>query len=257
MLPEEPYQAIHSRDLTMNIQTATVLVTGANRGVGAALVSALLQAGVKKVYATARDLSRLDPIVALDATRVFPLHLDVTDPAQVSQATTKAADVNLLINNAGSLAFGSILDVPTETIAQQLDTNFYGALHMARAFVPVIEANEGGAIVNLLTLLSMVSAPGMSAYSLSKAAAWSMTQSLRASLSSQNIAVYGVFPGAIDTDMLAGIDMAKTSPADVAAAVVAGIAEGQEDIFPDPMSTQVYAAWKQDHKAVEKQFAAM
>lgn len=241
----------------MKIQTATALVTGANRGVGAALVSALLQAGVKKVYATARNLHRLEPITALDPIRVVPLQLDVTDPEQVGQISTQAPDVNLLINNAGSLAFGSILDVPTETIAQQLDTNFYGVLHMVRAFAPVIEKNGGGAIVNVLTLLSMVSAPGMSAYNLSKAAAWSMTQSLRASLSSHNIAVYGVFPGAIDTDMLAGVDMAKTSPADVAAAVVAGIGEAQEDIFPDPMSTQVYAAWKQDHKAVEKQFAAM
>ncbi len=241
----------------MNIQISTALVTGANRGVGAALVKALLHAGVKKVYATARNVSHLEPITALDSTRVVPLQLDVTDPEQVSRIATKAADVNLLINNAGSLAFGSILDVPTETIAQQLDTNFYGALYVARAFASVIETNGGGAIVNLLTLLSMVSAPGMSAYNISKAAAWSMTQSLRASLTDKNIAVYGVFPGAIDTDMLAGVDMAKTSPADVAAAVVAGIQSGQEDIFPDPMSTQVYAAWKQDHKAVEKQFAAM
>ncbi|MEO1621226.1 MAG: SDR family oxidoreductase [Cyanobacteria bacterium J06632_3] len=241
----------------MKIQTATALVTGANRGVGAALVSALLNAGVRKVYATARDANSLDSIIALDASRVVPLQLDVTDTARVSAVSAEASDINLLINNAGSLAFGSIIDVPTETIAQQLDINFYGMLHMARAFAPKIEANSGGAIVNLLTLLSMISAPGMSAYNISKAAAWSMTQSLRASLVDKNIAVYGVFPGAIDTDMLAGIDMAKTNPADVAKAVLAGIEAGQEDIFPDPMATQVYAAWKQDHKAVEKQFAVM
>jgi short-subunit dehydrogenase len=99
--------------------------------------------------------------------------------------------------------------------------------------------------------------PGLAAYNASKAAAWSMTQSLRASVADKNIVVYGVFPGAVDTDMLAGVDMAKTSPADIATAVLQGIETNQEDIFPDPMSTQVYTAWKQDHKAVEKQFATM
>jgi NAD(P)-dependent dehydrogenase (short-subunit alcohol dehydrogenase family) len=246
----------------MKIQTATALVTGANRGVGAAFVQALLQAGVQKVYATARDIYSLTAITELDPARVIPLQLDVTDLDAVAALPAQAPDVNLLINNAGSIAFGNILEVPTDTIAQQLATNFYGPLHMARAFAPVLEKNAvdnntNSAIVNLLTLLSMVSAPGMSAYNVSKAAAWSMTQSLRASLADKKVDVYGVFPGAIDTDMLAGIDMAKTSPADVATAVLAGIETTQEDIFPDPMATQVYASWKQDHKAVEKQFASL
>ncbi|MEM1424940.1 MAG: SDR family oxidoreductase [Cyanobacteria bacterium P01_H01_bin.130] len=241
----------------MNIQTATVLVTGANRGIGAALVKAFLEAGVKKIYATARDVSRLNAIAALDPSRVVPLPLDVTSAEQVEQVAAVATDINLLINNAGSLTFGDILEIPAEAIAQQLDTNFYGPLRLARVFAPVIEGNGGGTIVNFLTLLSMVSAPGMSAYNASKAAAWSMTQSLRASLSDTSVAVCGVFPGAIDTDMLAGVEIAKTSPINVAAAVVAGVAAGKEDIFPDPMSTQVYAAWTQDHKAVEKQFATM
>jgi NAD(P)-dependent dehydrogenase (short-subunit alcohol dehydrogenase family) len=237
-------------------------VTGANRGVGAAFVQALLQAGVQKVYATARDIYSLTAITELDPARVIPLQLDVTDLDAVAALPAQAPDVNLLINNAGSIAFGNILEVPTDTIAQQLATNFYGPLHMARAFAPVLEKNAvdnntNSAIVNLLTLLSMVSAPGMSAYNVSKAAAWSMTQSLRASLADKKVDVYGVFPGAIDTDMLAGIDMAKTSPADVATAVLAGIETTQEDIFPDPMATQVYASWKQDHKAVEKQFASL
>ena len=109
----------------------------------------------------------------------------------------------------------------------------------------------------MLSLVSLVSAPGFAAYNASKAAAWSMTLSLRANLAARGITVHGVFPGAVDTDMLAGVDMPKTSPADVARAVVSGLQENREDIFPDPMSTQVYAAWRQDHKAVEKQFAAM
>jgi NAD(P)-dependent dehydrogenase (short-subunit alcohol dehydrogenase family) len=241
----------------MKIQNTTALVTGANRGIGRAFVQALLDAGVQKVYATARNFSSLEALTALDPTRVIPLQVDVTDRNLVSQLTEQAPDVNLLINNAGVLSFGNILETPIEAIHQQFDVNFYGTLNMARAFVPVLERNGGGAIVNLLTLVALASMPGLATYNASKAAAWSMTQSLRASVADKNIGVYGVFPGAVDTDMLAGVDMAKTSPADIATAVLQGIETDQEDIFPDPMSTQLYAAWKQDHKAVEKQFATM
>lgn len=181
----------------------------------------------------------------------------MTDREAIAALAARAGDVTLLINNAGILEFGSILDAPVESVVREFDTNFYGMLTMARAFAPVIERNAGGAIVNMLTLVAMVSAPGMAAYNASKAAAWSMTQSLRASLASRGVMVHGVFPGAVDTDMLAGVDIPKTSAEEVAAAVVAGIAEGREDIFPDPMAERVYAAWRQDHKAVEKQFAAM
>jgi NAD(P)-dependent dehydrogenase (short-subunit alcohol dehydrogenase family) len=241
----------------MKIQNATALVTGANRGIGYAFVNALLQAGAKKVYATARDINSLNEVTALDASRVIPLQLDVTDQNLINALAVKAPDVNLLINNAGVLAFGSILDVPTETIASQFETNFYGTLNMARAFVPVIEKNNGGAIVNVLTVVALASMPGLAAYNASKAASWSMTQSLRASVAEKGITVYAVFPGPVDTDMAAAIEFDKTSPADVAAAVLAGIEAEQEDIFPDPMSTQVYTAWRQDHKAIEKQFATM
>jgi NAD(P)-dependent dehydrogenase (short-subunit alcohol dehydrogenase family) len=241
----------------MKLQSTTALVTGANRGIGRAFVEALLNAGVQKVYAAARDRNSLDAVVALDLARVVPLQVDVTDHYRVSHLSEQAPDVNLLINNAGVLSFGSILETPVETIHQQFDINFYGTLNMARAFVPVLEQNGGGAIVNVLTLVALASMPGLAAYNASKAAAWSMTQSLRASVVDKNIEVYGVFPGAVDTDMLAGVDMAKTSPADIATAVLQGITTQQEDIFPDPMSSQLYAAWKQDHKAVEKQFAVM
>ncbi len=241
----------------MKIPNATALVTGANRGIGYALTNALLEAGAKKVYATARDVSRLETVTALDASRVIPLQLDVTNHEQINSISGQTVDVNLLFNNAGVLTFGSILDVSTEAIASQFATNFYGTLNMARAFVPIIEKNQGGAIVNVLTVVSLASMPGLSSYSASKAATWSMTQSLRASVAAKGIAVHGVFPGPVDTDMAAGIDMAKTSPADIAAAVLLGIETEQADIFPDSMSTQLYAAWKQDHKAVEKQFALM
>jgi NAD(P)-dependent dehydrogenase (short-subunit alcohol dehydrogenase family) len=241
----------------MKLQNATALVTGANRGIGHAFVQALLNVGVQKVYATARDRNSLKAVTALDPERIIPLQVDVTDLNLVSGLAEQASDVNLLINNAGVLSFGNILDTPLETIRQQFDTNFYGTLNMARTFVPVMERNGGGAIVNILTLVALASMPGLAAYNASKAAAWSATQSLRASVANKNIEVYSVFPGAVDTDMLAGIDMVKTSPTDIVTAVLQGIEANQEDLFPDPMSAQLYAAWKQDHKAVEKQFAAM
>ena len=241
----------------MKIQNATALVTGANRGIGYALVSALLKAGAKKVYATARDLSSLAAVTALDRDRVIPLQLDVTNREQIGALPTQASDVNLLINNAGTLAFGSILDLSTDTVASQFETNFYGPLNMARAFVPVIEKNGGGTIVNILTVVALASMPGLAAYNASKAASWSMTQSLRASVAEKGITVHAVFPGPVDTAMAAEIKFDKTSPDAVSTAILSGIEAGEEDIFPDPMSTQVYAAWKQDHKAIEKQFAAM
>jgi NAD(P)-dependent dehydrogenase (short-subunit alcohol dehydrogenase family) len=241
----------------MQIQNSIVLVTGANRGIGRAIVGALLQAGAKKVYAGARRLDSVADTKALDPSRVVPLTIDVTDSDLVAALPAKAQDVNLLVNNAGVLDFGAILDAPVEAIDRNFETNFYGTLNMARAFVPVIEKNGGGAIVNILTLVALASMPGLSVYNASKAAAWSMTQSLRASLAGRKIAVHGVFPGAVDTDMLAGVEMPKASPADVAVAIVSGIAAGQEDIFPDQMSAGLYDAWKKDHKAVERQFATM
>lgn len=241
----------------MKVQNATVLVTGANRGIGRAFVEALLQAGVKKVYATAREIDKLQSVVTLDPDRVIPIQLDVTNVTQVNAFAQQATDVTLLINNAGILSFGNILEVPDEAIVKQFETNFYGLLYMSRAFVPTIATNQGGAIVNLLTLVALASMPGLATYNASKAAAWSLTQSLRATVADRNIQVYGVFPGAVDTDMLAGVDMAKTQPAELVKTVLEGIEANQEDIFPDPMSSQLYAAWKQDHKAVEKQFATM
>ena len=241
----------------MKVKTQTVLVTGANRGIGQALVKAFLDAGAAKIYAAARNPEDLKTTLALDKKVVVPLQLDVTDAKSLKLAAQTTRDVTLLINNAGVLDFGDILSTPVEKIKRNMDTNFYGALAMAQAFAPIIQGNGGGGILNMLTLVALASMPGLSVYNASKAAAWSMTQSLRAILPARGIEVYSVFPGAVDTDMLKGVEMPKTSPSDVAKSIVAGIEAGQEDIFPDPMSQQLYTAWRQDHKAVEKQFAAM
>jgi len=241
----------------MKIQNSVALVTGANRGIGKALVEALLSGGAARVYAAVRNASSMEPIAAMDPQRIIPLELDVTDATQLSRAAARATDVTLLINNAGVLDFGKVLDSPISAFERNFDVNFYGLLGTTRAFAPVLKTNGGGAVVNLLTLVALASMPGLGVYNASKAAAWSLTQSLRADLAEQGTRVFGVFPGAIDTDMLRGVEMAKTAPEHVAREVIAGLESEQEDIFPDPMSTQLYGLWKADHKAIERQFAAM
>jgi NAD(P)-dependent dehydrogenase (short-subunit alcohol dehydrogenase family) len=239
----------------MDIKGSVVLVTGANRGIGRALVGALLEAGATKVYAAARKIETLDRF--FHNKRVLPVSLDVTDETAIAVLAAAAPDVTLLINNAGVLDFGPVLEAPLAAFERNFATNFYGVLATSRAFAPVIERNGGGAIVNILTLVALASMPGLGVYNASKAAAWSLTQSLRASLGGHNIAVHGVFPGAVDTDMLAGVEMPKARPEDVAATIIAGVSQSREDIFPDAMSASLYDAWRKDHKAVEKQFALM
>jgi NAD(P)-dependent dehydrogenase (short-subunit alcohol dehydrogenase family) len=239
----------------MDLSKTTALITGANRGIGKALVKALVEADVKLVYAAARDKSKLAETIAYDPARVLPIELDVTKQDQIERAAKVASKTTLLINNAGALAMGNMLDVPMELVARDVETNYYGKLKMIRAFAPLIEKNGGGTIVNFLTLIAYASMPSFGAYCASKAAAWSMNQSLRATLRPKGIKLIGVFPGAIDTDMLAGVEMDKTPPSVLARKVVDGIAADAEDIQPDPMSESIYTAWKQDHKAVEAQFS--
>ncbi|WP_421762216.1 SDR family oxidoreductase [Devosia sp.] len=240
----------------MDISNVTALITGANRGIGRALVAELHAAGAKRIYATARSLTDAEGLRTPDE-RVKGVVLDVNDKGQIAGAAARLGDVNLLINNAGVLDFGNFLTASREQIDRNFATNFFGPLEMTKAFAPVITANGGGVVVNMLTLVALASMPGLSVYNASKAAAWSMTQSLRATLAPMQIKVMGVFPGAVDTDMIADIDMPKTAPAAIAKAIVAGLVAGTEDVFPDAMSASVYDSWKADHKAVERQFATM
>lgn len=239
----------------MQISSAVALVTGANRGLGRALVDTLLAAGARQIYAGVRDGASARSLPA--DPRLTPLVLDITDSTQIAAAVATAPNVNLLINNAGVLDFGSFLEATPQQVERNFATNFHGTLNMSTAFAPVIERNGGGTIVNLLTLVALASMPGLSVYNASKAAAWSMTQSLRASLAGKAIKVMGVFPGAVDTDMIRALEMPKTSAADIAKAIIEGVAIDSEDVFPDPMAAGLYAQWKQDHKAVEHQFATM
>lgn len=240
----------------MQIKDSVALVTGANRGVGQAYVQALLERGARRIYAAARDTNTLSATVALDPARIVPLKLDITDAGDIARAAATARDVTLLINNAGVLSFGGALDVGQDAINRDMAVNFTGLLNVTRAFTPVLEANGGGVVANMLTLLSFLSAPGFSAYNASKAAAWSMAMSLRPYLAQKKITLLNAFPAGIDTDMLAGVDAPKDQPSVVVKDVLDAVEAGQPDVYPGS-AAGVYSAWRNDQKAVEAMFAGM
>jgi NAD(P)-dependent dehydrogenase (short-subunit alcohol dehydrogenase family) len=211
----------------MLIENAVVLVTGANRGIGAEFVAQLKQRGAAKIYAAARDAS------ALAADGVEPIQLDVTDPAQIQAAADAAADVQILINNAGISTGTSLISGAMGDIRRELDTNFYGPLLMTRAFAPILKANGGGAILNVVSALSWFTLPGAGAYGASKAAAWSLTDGARLELADQGTHVVGVYMGLVDTDMAAGMDAPKISPSTLAAAALDAIESGVDEVLAD------------------------
>jgi NAD(P)-dependent dehydrogenase (short-subunit alcohol dehydrogenase family) len=237
----------------MKIEGSVALVTGANRGLGKALVLALVEAGAAKVYAAARDVGKL----AGDSSRVVPLALDTTKPEQIVAAVRKASDVTLLINNAGALTSYNVLATSQADFDADFRTNVHGTLAVIKAFLPVLElAQDGATIVNVLSLTSLASFPALGGYSASKAAAYSVTQALRPQLKAKHIDLLAVLPGPIDTDMVKALPMPKTSPAETAKGVLAGIARGEEEIFPDPMAQQMGALWNRSHKEFERTFAS-
>ncbi len=236
----------------MKIEGSVALVTGANRGLGKALVDALIEAGAARVYAAARDENK---VLARDP-RVVPLTLDTTKAAQVAAAAKRAGDVTLLVNNAGVATSYAPLTTSAADLDADFRTNVHGTLDVIRAFVPVLERAPGGAtIVNVLSLASLASIPSMGGYSASKAAAYSLSQALRPALKAKRIDVLAVLAGPIDTDMVRNLQVPKTSPAETAKGVLAGIARGDEEIFPDPMAQQMSALWSKSPKEFERAFA--
>src|SRR5580704_18112303 len=226
----------------MKINGSTALVTGANRGLGRAFVQALRDAGCTKIYAAARMIEG----AACDAV-VEPVQLDITEIGQVSSAATRCHDVSILINNAGVARFVPVLGAPTMDDARlEIETNYLGTLAMCRAFAPVLKRNGGGALVNMLSVVSFFNAPMQGSYCASKAAAWSLTKDVRFELRAQGTLVIWVYAGYIDTNMTANLTVPKSDPADIAARVIDGIERGSEDIFADERSIAVYAELRKD-----------
>ena len=218
----------------MKIKDAVVLVTGANRGLGQAFVHGLLAAGAKKIYAAARKPES----ITLDG--VEPIRLDVTKPGEITAAVAIASDVNLLINNAGISSPGALLSKGSLAAARaEFETNFFGPLAMSTAFAPVLAANGGGTIVNVLSVLSWISFPGAATYSASKAAEWSLTNGLRHELRSQGTKVMGVHVAFMDTDMTKGREVPKVDPNDVARLVLEALETDQDEVLADDLTRKV------------------
>ncbi|MBB2964260.1 SDR family oxidoreductase [Methylobacterium sp. R2-1] len=240
----------------MDIKDRVAFVTGANGGIGSALVSELLRRGVRRVYAASRSPRGVKPGTA-EASGLLAVQLDVVDSSGVIAAARLAHDVTLLFNNAGSMTRGPLLNTSLADVRGDMETNFFGTLQMIRAFAGVIERNGGGGIVNILSVSAWASSPDAGGYSASKAAAHSLTQSLRAELGPRGIAVLAAYPGPVNTDMTRDFEIPKANPHEVARLIVDGVEDDQEDIVPDRMSRQAADAWRRDPKVLERQFAAL
>ena len=231
----------------MTIENKTVLVTGANRGIGQALVEEALRRGAERVYAgTRRPLPHPDE-------RVTPIALDVTDAAQIHAAAASVGSLDVLINNAGLALYAELGD--RAALDQVLAVNLFGPYAVTDAFVPLLTRSRG-AVVNVLSLAAVAAMPLDPGYSISKAAAFSLTQSLRALLAGQGVTVHAVLPGPVDTDMAPKIDIPKASPESVARAIFDGVEKGDEEIFPDPPSEPLADGWRNGaSKALERQMS--
>jgi len=232
----------------MTIADGAVLVTGANRGIGQALVEEALRRGAKRVYAGTRQ-----PLAHLDG-RVTPLILDVTNAAQIQAAVERVESLDIVINNAGLALYDDLSD--RAALEQHLAVNLFGTYGVTQAFLPLLTRSQG-AIVNVLSLAAFANLPFTPTYSISKAAALSLSQSLRALLAGRGLRVHVVLPGPVDTDMSRYLDIPKASPESVARAIFDGVEKGEEEIFPDPMSEPLAEGWRGSAaKALERQFAA-
>ncbi|QSV47089.1 SDR family oxidoreductase [Geobacter benzoatilyticus] len=242
----------------MDIKGKIVLVTGANGGIGGALVGALLDKGVAKVYAAARSADAVTELAHSGDPRVVAVRLDVTDSSSVAGVAELCRDVDMVINNAGvNRCVGFMVSDAIEQARVEMEVNYFGTLAMCRAFAPILASRGGGAIVNVCSIIGLVNLPVNGTYCASKAAGHSLLQGLRAELAPRGIRVIGVYPGPVDTKMTAGQEMPKTTPEQVAAAILAGVEKGDEYIFPDPMSQHVHAMLEKDSRQVEKEFGTM
>ncbi|MES2948490.1 MAG: SDR family oxidoreductase [Pseudomonadota bacterium] len=218
----------------MKIENAVVLVTGANRGIGLEFARALLARGARKVYAAARNPS------TVTLPGVQALLLDVTNADQIAVAAHQAADVTLVINNAGIAQPGGFLAQDSEAVSRRIfETNFFGMLNMSKAFAPVLKANGGGALLNVLSVASWVNGSELAAYSASKSAAWSLTNSLRHELGAQKTQVLGLHMAYVDTDLTRGFDVQKSSAEDIVQRALDGLEAGADEVLADALTQQV------------------
>jgi len=232
----------------MNIADKTILITGASRGIGRALIDEALRRGARRVYAGTRG-----PLPHADA-RVTAVKLDVTSAADIQRAAGAIDSLDILVNNAGIAPYDDLGN--TEVLERTFAVNLFGVLNVTRAFLPQLKRARG-AVVNHLSMVALAALPLIPAYSISKAAALNLTQSLRALLAADGVGVHGVVLGPVDTDMNRGLDIPKATTESAARGIFAGLERGEEEIFPDPVSESIADLWRNGAaKALERQFAA-
>lgn len=221
----------------MKFENAVVLITGANRGLGQEFAKQALERGATRVYAGARD------ITSVKLAGVEPIQLDVTKPEQVQAAAQRIGDLTILINNAGIARVGAFVNPEAQQVLQEhLSTNLFGMLNLSQAFAPILAGNGGGAIINMLSLLSLVNTPVLGSYAVSKAAAWSLTNGIRQELRPHGTQVVGVHAGFIDTDLARGFEAPKISPESVVRQTFDAVEAGALEVLVDEPSRQVHKA---------------
>ena len=229
----------------MKIEGSVALVTGANRGLGRAYARELVRRGAAKVYGAVRDPR------AVTEPGVTPVGLDITDPELVAEAAARCADVSLLVNNAGVMQASTFTDAPSLDAARlEMETNYFGTLRMCRAFAPVLAANGGGAVINMLSVTSFYTNPLNASYGASKAAAWSLTNGIRIELHHQGTLVVAVHAGFVNTDMAALVDAPKISPESVAQQACDAVEAGQVEVLADERTRFVKASLPRDHELI-------
>ena len=239
----------------MKISNSTILVTGANRGIGLALVEKSLKKGAAQVYATYRSTNNHSTLDEF-GERVIPVQLDLGDPVTIAQLAQSVPSLNILINNAGILSALSLLENTEEKLRNDFETNLFGTLAVIKTLLPALKKESSAAIVNVASIASLAAMPSLGGYSASKAALHSMTQSIRGELKADGISVHGVYPGPVATRMTEGFDMDTTPALMVAEKILEDIENGVEDIFPDTMSQQAGPLFLSSPKQLEENFAS-
>ncbi|MCB0163989.1 MAG: SDR family oxidoreductase [Anaerolineae bacterium] len=242
----------------MQVKDSVCFVSGSNRGIGRAIVEALIQKGAAKVYASARNPTALKALVDESNGKVVALQLDVTNEEQIQAAARITSDTQILFNNAGIAIYTGVISAPdSESARAQMEVNYFGLMNMTRAFAPVLRNNGGGVLVNISSIAGLVGIPAMGTYGATKAAIHSLTQSIRGELSTHGTQVIGVYPGPVKTDMTAGLPFDMATPQQVAQQILNGIETGAEEVYPDKMALDFVEKLKSDAKGLEKAWAGV
>jgi short-subunit dehydrogenase len=242
----------------MKVEGVVALVTGANGGIGKHYIEALQTAGAARIYAGARNPEALTEIASTAPERIIPIQLDIVDRESIQAAAARCQDVSLLINNAGIAKYQGLIAAPDLSSARaEMEVNYFGTLEMCRAFAPILKTHEGGAIVNMQSIIALVNFPKNGGYSASRAASLSMTQGIRAELAAQGTLVVAVLPGTVDTSMSKNDPPPKVSPSEVARVALQAVIDCTEEVYPGEQAKDMAAKLLQDPKSIEKWMATM